>query len=735
MKKSKFAAILLAVLMLTQTFWVNVDAASAVLSIIPSIDEDLPKGNLLKFSRFNAANCLVYWECSGATLSYDDDENGGYIRVSNISASHNGPVYTPGETIEAGKYLFTGYFRTQRVGQITELRLIFGQKTGEALTAYVYPTNDWLKVEYYIDLTDELTSIKVCGGAPAIMRQDYCFDHFSLVPVDEIPENAPSTFGTPVTPDDVKAVIGSDSVAWAWDPKTEAQYEVNGIAINNDFSGFIGMASRNGITEPEIVQYARQYEGTHLTDMFTSVNDVCSMFPNNVVTSYLDKYYWTEENGEPVDYSEQSQAKGSYYLYKTLAVDPIGVLNEAFSDMGVNHWLSFRMNDVHDMATETTSIIFSEFYHKHPEVRRVQHHSYVGNFDKAMNYTHESVREYMLGFINEALNRYDCYGIELDFQRELWLWHIGGEYNGVEILNDFMRKVDELMSVYEEKYGHEIKLAVTVAYDIETNFDFGLDIITWVTEGLIDWISPSCRFSTTDTDIPVKMWDSLCEAYDVVLAPRIDPSRLSSRYGAANVGMDIETLSATAANYFSQGADKISLFNYYRDSNNFFTSGEKFNSKTPGEATSWSVLCTIGSYEKLMYMNRRCILSWKDMSPLWESTVSYLPKTLHKGGFATFRIPVGDVIDGSDLTLKFSVSTNEAIKNPPVVYINSTPCEYIGLDLCRGAFTDRRLMCYDVPESVYGDTYMVIEIMNQTHDPFEIDHMEVYVEGPEIVLE
>ncbi|MBQ8249517.1 MAG: hypothetical protein IJY93_06525 [Clostridia bacterium] len=746
MKKIKLTTVLLVVLMLGQIFSTCVSAAdnvvnttiesvsanAALLSTAPSIDEALPKGNLLTFSRFNSDNVLRYWSSEGVTLSYDEDVNGGYLRVTAIPQSHVGAFYKPGDTISAGKYLFTGYFRTLREGALTELRIILRQTDTTSHIAWAYPTNDWLKVEFYVELTDELEYIRVCGGPNPIMTQDYCFDQFSLVPVEEIPENATDTFGKKVTADEVEASMGETaSEVWSWDPEVESQYEIEGIVLNHDFSGFLDAASTNLITEAQIEEFARQYVGTHITDYYISVNDVCSMYPTNGGTmSYLDKYYQKIENGIPVDYSEVGQAKGSYYLYETLAVDPIGVLSETFREVGINPWLTFRMNDVHSMTAETTSIIFSDFYHNHPEIRRVQHHNYVTYFDYAMDYTHELVREYMLKFINDTLARYDTYGIELDFQREMWLWHIGGEYNGLEILTDFVRDVNDIVAIYEEKYGHDIKIATSVAYDVATNYAYGLDVITWMSEGLIDWLVPSCRHGSTDTDIPVKMWDAITESYDVVLAIRIDPTQLRSHPLNPSKKMDIESISAAAASAFSQGADKIYLFNYYKSSTNFFTDADKFNTTDPDKATMWTILGTVGSYEKLMQMNRRSILSYRDMTPLWENTVQYLPKTINNSQFQTFRIPVGDVVDGSKLMVKFSVSKNNPIENPPVVYVNSKPCEYVGIDLCRGGYTDNMLMCYNIPESEYGDTYMVIEIMASTATSFETDYMEVYVQAP-----
>ena len=136
-----------------------------------------------------------------------------------------------------------------------------------------------------------------------------------------------------------------------------------------------------------------------------------------------------------------------------------------------------------------------------------------------LDYTYNETREHMLGLIEESLEHYDCYGIELDFQREACLFTYGMEYDGVEIMNGFMRKVKELLKKFEEKYGHELKCAVRVPSEIQTCFDFGMDVVQWVRDGIVNVVIPTSRWATTDFDIPVKLWANLVKPLGAILAP------------------------------------------------------------------------------------------------------------------------------------------------------------------------------------------------------------------------
>ena len=110
----------------------------------------------------------------------------------------------------------------------------------------------------------------------------------------------------------------------------------------------------------------------------------------------------------------------------------VKALCETFPTVGINAWLSFRMNDAQDITVEPSSLL-GNFISKNPNYKRIKtginSNKY---FNNCLDYTYEAVRKNMLNLINTALTNYDCYGIELDFQREIWLWYTGGEYNEIK---------------------------------------------------------------------------------------------------------------------------------------------------------------------------------------------------------------------------------------------------------------------------------------------------------------
>ncbi len=711
-----------------------------------SITAETNENDLLGNGDFDTAGVISSnWDANGQYMEQMFDENGGYLQMMDITTAYAGFDYTPSSTIDAGTYKFTGYFRTAHVGQIALLQLLFYYEDGTFMNGNprIYATNEWIKAEFYITLTKTLDFIRVRGGPFDQCIQEYCIDQWTMETID--PSEIPSGY-TNVVGDSMGLTYAEYAAASfqtmpeaksikEYDPELEAQYEVDGIIINHDCTNFLSQIGSKGWTADDIIDYALQFEGTHVTDYMINVYSLGMLvYPSEEFEDYDDKYHMTEQNGQAVDFKDLSYIKAAHMLHDVYGTDYVGLWCETFPTIGINPWLSFRMNDVHyltqSLTTGTPHAIIAQFYFDKPELSRVKHHPFTAYMDYSLDYQYRETRDYMLRAINDSLSRYDCYGIELDFQRELRLFGIGAENRGLDILNEFMREVDDLIAVYEEKYGHEIKTCVRVGSTIETNFDFGLDVITWAAEGVIDLVIPTGRYESSDFDTPVTVWSSVMKPYGVEVAPCIEQNIRTYASDAEHSTRTFTLSTGFAANAFSQGADKIALYNYFLGSTDLGANKKTLNSDIYpiiSGAGAWSLLTTIGSYEKLMTRDRRCIMGYNDTTQIWYKSFSQLPLKVTKGTPAYVRVPVGDV--PADATLTFKISTNVAalIDDPPVVYVNSEPCEFVGTERCKGGFTDDKLLCYEIPAAAHHGTYMTAEIDSDDY-AFTAAYVEVYVD-------
>ncbi|MBQ8250228.1 MAG: hypothetical protein IJY93_10190 [Clostridia bacterium] len=484
---------------------------------------------------------------------------------------------------------------------------------------------------------------------------------------------------------------------------------MKGICINQDTQDLIGRTGRDRPSLEEIKNFPKIYEGTHVTDYFINMIDTCATFPSKTRTSFLDKYYQKVENGIPVDYSGCNCCKGMHYTYEELGIDYIDLHIKGFREIGINPWLTYRMNDYHS-RNEATSELFSDFYHEHPEVRNGRNipKNLWGWDGYAYDFKFDIVRAHELDIINESLERYDPYGIELDFQREMACFALGEEYEGIEVMNGFMRDVDAVVKKAEERWGHKIKIAVRVMPEINYCFEYGFDVMKWVQEGIVDTVVISARWASSDTDMPIAMWKTLLSPYGAELFAGYE-YWIQSCGHAERLRPNIDVYTAYAANAFSQGADKFYLYNYYTSFNTVLDRDGEYDfdpTHVPGDPAQYrTIINHLGDPEKILTMNRRHLILIKDRLPRWRGSehigdgeargVSQLPLRFEYSG--CFRLMVGDIAEGATVTLRFSVDDLElALANIPRLFVNSVECDYIGNEKDE-RFTPHPLLCYNIP--------------------------------------
>lgn len=441
---------------------------------------------------------------------------------------------------------------------------------------------------------------------------------------------------------------------------------VQGIVVAENTSAYSSITSEQGLKE-----YAAAYKGTQVTDY------VIDVFGKTVTASGLDY---------------------------------VGILCREFKAAEIDAWLAFDMNDNVESSNLTA------FYQSNPQIKRVKYNSSLNTtYHSCMDYSHEAVRNYMLNVIKQALDKYDCDGIELDFQNAIWMWAVGGEYNGLDILDAFMRKVDRLVKTYEVKYKHEIKISVRCAADLETNYELGIDVATWVADGILDRVVPTSAGNITDFDVPVRVWTALMHPYGGEVVPSIQ-----AKY-AAHEGIKAEqysnqtaeTLQGAAANWLSQGADKVYL------------NGLK------GNSAYTNALNTVGSHKTLMNTVRKNVLTYNNVNPFWSKSNPQIPsagKSISKDTTGTIRIPMGDILDGATVTLNFIGSS---ITGTPFVYTNSKQANFVkaatsaASEYAAYMKTGYSFYSYTVPAEVFHESYLVVEITPPA--PLTINYAEVIV--------
>lgn len=371
------------------------------------------------------------------------------------------------------------------------------------------------------------------------------------------------------------------------------------------------LQDKTHVTEEDLIFYIEPYFNTQVTDIMFNISGQSSASPTNVFTYRGDKFTQTEENGVAVDYSNIT------YWWKSLQeqnVNPFPIWFEQCKEHGINPWISLRMNDCHE-PDAITSFLRGDFFYEARGNGWMIGEEY-GYNHTCLNYAVEEVRKRMLDYIEEQLSMYDVYGLELDWLREIYCFDYLHEENAtiVAIMNDFMRNVKSIVKKAEALHGHSIKLTARLSRDIDQNKTFGFDVRTWYNERLIDSITISPRFSSCDSGMDIRVWKATFPEIDVYagIESRVSPTGEPKENAVA----DVDTVRGYAAQYMTDGADGIYLFN-------LMVYGCMGHTEP--------IYNTCGNFGTAINNSRRHVMTYQDLAPANAERYSPLPIVAVKG--------------------------------------------------------------------------------------------------------
>lgn len=329
-----------------------------------------------------------------------------------------------------------------------------------------------------------------------------------------------------------------------------------------------GQMSVENLEENVIDFFNNKYVGCGISDLLYNIASSAPFASDDPdLFDKIDKYYTTNDNGYAVDYTKEEGLIPYYLVYETTDVDPYQIWFDLCRENGINPWLSFRMNDVHSAPSPTGHSPFGYEARENGWLIGNDRYPYwvsnkctkssSANYAYCYNYAIERVREVFLKEIDDRLSTYDVYGIELDWLKQIWCFP-EDDVENCKYINMFMEEVNKIVEKYEAIWGHDIKIAIKIARDIDENMYFGFDARYLAEMGWVDVIITGSSWGSTDSDIPVEEWVEELKDYNVDVWVSLECHVLHNSYWQT-----IPTLSGFTAQYLGQGADKIYLFNLF----------------------------------------------------------------------------------------------------------------------------------------------------------------------------
>ena len=493
---------------------------------------------------------------------------------------------------------------------------------------------------------------------------------------------------------------------------------------NEDWMHFFWTRFNAGVDVDEGVlrEYIYTFKNTQITDFAMNVNGTVSSAPSRVLETFTDKYVARDENGRPVDYTN-TFAKKAYEIFEQKNIDMYAVWIDALREIGINPWISIRMNDCHG-SMESFYVRKSSSVDKGAGYYVSSYRDAVGYFDKCFDYSFVEVRRTLLRYIEEMLDRYDVCGIELDMMREMLFFRAGFEERGRKTMSGLIEDIFVLLNKYGGIYGHPIKLSLILPPHPSDCYDRGIDILSIADK--IDYITVISRWETTDTDMPIELWKQLLRGTNIKLGAGQQLLFEPYSRGFRTISSVKMAFGQAIAN-LSRGSDFVYLYNYM-DMGKY--EGEIGNWMYDGcirgkDALSF-IFNNIGERGSLLKQSRSHVIAYCDFSAIPKNVHSVLP--LRFDGKASYyemlRFSVGEVPPDKKARLILGINRDDIKAEDFKVYVNSAGCEYIGIVPVNGNIYKNKCYAFNISENFFN--IMIAELKISKPCAVEYAEIEIY---------
>lgn len=359
--------------------------------------------------------------------------------------------------------------------------------------------------------------------------------------------------------------------------------------------------------------YFSNLAGTNVTDVTICAFEQISYVPSETMEWIHEKAAKIVAESGAAALANYDHASGRYpALYEALTkyeLDWYQTAVDCAAEAGIRPWLYLRMNDLH-YTNDYNSPYHEDFWYEAVENGWLIGEGYGAGagsnqrIENLYNFAHGEVRTWLLTYIEEMLMKYDVFGLQLDFMRNIYCFDYLDEEPGYEeIMTQFVRDVDALLQQAEAHHGHDMKLMIRLGRSIEHNLVYGFDVEAWVQEDLVDALVPSPE-GYIDSGIPVDQWKALV-GEEVAVFPGFE------NWMMGNGNPTIEQIKGYGASFYAMGADGLYFNNYYQ-----------LGSMGP---EVW------GYYDGLMsWGTRTYIVSDQDITPIGEQQYHPMPLALHE---------------------------------------------------------------------------------------------------------
>jgi hypothetical protein len=261
--------------------------------------------------------------------------------------------------------------------------------------------------------------------------------------------------------------------------------------------------------------------------------------------------YWQSEEFQ---YDQREQHRRFLPLFEA-GTQPLQVLLEHSHKRGMAFTAGFRMNDTHGGEHFP---VRANFVESHPEWQ-LQDDRDGGGYNEGfpLDFTFDEVRDYKFRVMREVVDRFDVDGIEMTFRDPVYFPFPEGR-NRRHLMTSLVSRLRDMLDEFSETRGRRIQLGARVFSTIDECLDMGLDVPEWISEGLLDYVSPMDTMFC-DFNAEYEEFGNLTRPTSCMLYPTLN-QWTSRRMRMSGGGMAPSNCRALAQTFYGAGADGLTIY-------------------------------------------------------------------------------------------------------------------------------------------------------------------------------
>ena len=324
------------------------------------------------------------------------------------------------------------------------------------------------------------------------------------------------------------------------------------IELSKEHRAAVNRRRRVILNYDMIAWMAPNIEGTELVQSMFGAADihdspVDAMWMNwgeNNFSIYDSKVIETYGTGD-----DEPEAHRRYQRWRKDGFDMVGLCNEGAKARGIESFFNCRIN-----GSDSDHILrIPKFKKEHPEMCLYDEKSSAGLSSPMYNFAFPEVQAHKIAILAEALDLWDLDGIEIDFARHCPCLPPGQAWEMRDCLSVFMVDLRVMVQRKAAKRGHPILISARVPETLAGCHYDGLDVRTWIEDGLVDILTLGCR----TFEVEYLAFRKIAEGYPVKLYPCMDDVHATEGYASP----PIEVWRGVVDNWMAQGFEGLQTFN------------------------------------------------------------------------------------------------------------------------------------------------------------------------------